>query len=107
MPRNRGVDREARAIAELPCPRCGARIGDACSYPATHGRPSCCDERRRAWQERHQQDMRVAVVIRWPDSDRRNEAWTYNHDDPEERRDFARRADAALRAGASVTTRRA
>jgi hypothetical protein len=51
--------------------------------------------------------MRVAVVIRWPDSDRHNDSWTYNHDDAEERRDFARRADAALRAGASVTTRRA
>ena len=35
------------------------------------------------------------------------DAWTFDLDNRDERIDFARRADAALRQGATVTTRKA
>lgn len=100
------ANREARAIQEIDCPQCGAAAGKQCHFTSPSGRPACCSAHRAKWQEKHKRDMRVEVSLRWPDP-ALNEHWVYNHDDVEERREFARRADAALRAGATVTTKRA
>lgn len=43
-----GKDRERQAIAQVPCPSCGAPIGQPCRIHA--GRPIVCPERRQAWQ---------------------------------------------------------
>jgi hypothetical protein len=104
MSGSKGVDREARAIAEVPCPDCGVAAGQPCRFRSRDGRPPCCTSRRRAWQLLHQRDLRVEAIIDYLDG--RSESLTYNHDDADDRRDFARRADAALRAGATVTTRK-
>jgi hypothetical protein len=44
--------RDARAIAAINCPQCGAKAGAPCRFPPRDGRPACCVERRKANQER-------------------------------------------------------
>jgi hypothetical protein len=51
--------RDRRAIAAIPCPRCGAPKGMQCGRLPTIRRPRCCLERRKANQER----TRLAVVV--------------------------------------------
>lgn len=49
---NKHGSRESRAIEQIDCPRCGAKAGKPCNFRPLPGRPACCDERRRANQER-------------------------------------------------------
>jgi hypothetical protein len=73
--------------------------------PSRDGRPRCHSDRRQLHLERHQQDMRVEVLIQYPDV-RRNSSVTYNYEDPDSRREMDRSIGEALRAGAVVTSRR-
>lgn len=48
--------REKRIIEAVPCPRCGAKIGELCridprSRQASPGRPILHQERRNAWMD--------------------------------------------------------
>lgn len=98
--------RDRRAIDAVPCPKCRAPKGQLCRFPAavinrSPGRPRTHTERREAYRE--QRGMMVQVVITPRAAP--PESWVFDFDLPKARADFARRAEAALRGGATVTTR--
>ena len=56
-----GQDRERQAIAQVPCPTCGAPVGTPCAV--AQGRPVVCPARRTAWQQARPADPVEAADI--------------------------------------------
>ena len=54
-------DRERQAIAQVPCPTCGAPVGTPCAI--AQGRPVVCPARRTAWQQARPADPVEAADI--------------------------------------------
>jgi hypothetical protein len=71
--------RDARAIRQIDCPRCGAEKGQQCGrsvfdllkpwlmvwqpFQTRDGRPACCTERRKANQERLRAVENIAKMV--------------------------------------------
>lgn len=105
--------RDRRATEAVACPECGAPPGELCrvaraSLQAAPGRPLTHSARRAAFRDHRDRaaDTAPCIIEATIQQGPLTERFMYDLDNRDECVQFAVRANHALRAGATVTTRR-